>query len=324
MTRESSSACLPWIAILAGSVALLWWLVRLNHAGFQGRRLLLLHADEGGSAQTLSFVLTLPIFVWVMLFIVQVSQLMIATIAVNYAAFAAARAAIVWIPANIAGTETENCLTGYGVDPEAQNLVPVLDPSDPNYGPAQGGDTYLVAQSGPKYTKIQLAAALALMGVSPSRDLGLDVPVEGESAQGVLPSAYNALAPNALAPQAVGRRLNNKLAYALENTEVDVRVFHPGSEPPLITYDLPLNTTEFVPGQEIGWQDAITVTVNYQLALLPGPGRLLGSGTVKASDKIYTDGQEPTRKGMMVYKYPLSASATLGNEGEKSVAPYVY
>ena len=127
-------------------MALLWFLVRLNRAGFQWRRLLLLHADEGGSAQALSFVLTLPIFVWVMLFIVQVSQLMIATIAVNYAAFAAARSAIVWIPANIAGVETENCVAGYTPDLNAQNLVPVLDPTAPNYGPAQGaGDTYIVS-----------------------------------------------------------------------------------------------------------------------------------------------------------------------------------
>jgi hypothetical protein len=323
MTRAVLWACLPWVAILLGSMALLWFLARLNHARFQWRRLLLLHADEGGSAQALSFVLTLPIFVWVMMFIVQVSQLMIATIAVNYAAFAAARSAIVWIPANIAGIETENCIAEYWLDPNTQNLVPVLDPSDPNFGPAQGGDTYLVnaTPSDPKYAKIQMAAALALMGVSPSRDLGLPVPQEGESAQGVLTTAYDALAPNSLAPQAVGRRLNNKLAYALANTDVAVSVFHPGSEPPLLNYDSPPYPAEFIPGQEIGWQDAITVTVTYQMALLPGAGRLLSVGNAN----IKTDGeQEPTRKGMKVYKYQLSASATLGNEGEKSVAPYVY
>ena len=95
------------------------------------------------SAQALSFVLTLPIFMWVMMFIVQVSQLMIATIAVNYAAFAAARTAIVWIPANIAGVETENCISG---------LVPT--------GQAQGGDTYSVnaTPGDPKYAKIQMAS----------------------------------------------------------------------------------------------------------------------------------------------------------------------
>ncbi|MGO8753395.1 MAG: hypothetical protein ACLQNE_46255 [Thermoguttaceae bacterium] len=313
MTRAVLLACLPWVAILLGSMALLWFLVRLNHAGFQWRRLLLLHADEGGSAQALSFVLTLPIFMWVMMFIVQVSQLMIATIAVNYAAFAAARAAIVWIPANIAGVETENCISG---------LVPT--------GQAQGGDTYSVnaTPGDPKYAKIQMAAALALMGVSPSRDLGLPVPQEGESAQGVLTAAYDALAPNSLAPQAVSRRLGNKLAYALDNTVVEISVFHPcpdppspGSDPALAPYDLQPYPAEFVPGQEIGWQDAITVTVTYQMALLPGAGRLLSVGNAN----ITTDGaQGPASQGMQVYKYQLSASATLGNEGEKSVAPYLY
>ena len=49
--------------------------------------------------QSLSFVLTLPLFIMVMMMIVQVSQLMIGMVVVHYAAFAAARSAAVWIPA---------------------------------------------------------------------------------------------------------------------------------------------------------------------------------------------------------------------------------
>ena len=49
--------------------------------------------------QSLSFVLTLPVFILVMMMIVQVSQLMIGIVVVHYAAFAAARSAAVWIPA---------------------------------------------------------------------------------------------------------------------------------------------------------------------------------------------------------------------------------
>ena len=48
-------------------------------------------AIKPGSVQTLSFVLTLPIFIMVMMLIVQVSQLMIGLIVVHYAAYAAAR-----------------------------------------------------------------------------------------------------------------------------------------------------------------------------------------------------------------------------------------
>ena len=62
-------------------------------------RLLTLHRDEAGNIQSLSFVLTLPVFIFVMLMIVQVSQLMIGIVVVNYAAFAAARSAAVRIPA---------------------------------------------------------------------------------------------------------------------------------------------------------------------------------------------------------------------------------
>ena len=53
----------------------------------------------------------------IMMFIVQVSQLMIGTIVVHYAAFAAARTAIVWIPARLGLEESENCISVYDLDP---------------------------------------------------------------------------------------------------------------------------------------------------------------------------------------------------------------
>ena len=88
MTRQVLLACLPWTAVLGGSIALLWLLARLHRARFDWGRIRLLPGDELGTVQSLSFVLTLPAFVMVMLFILQVSQLMIATIAVHYAAYA--------------------------------------------------------------------------------------------------------------------------------------------------------------------------------------------------------------------------------------------
>src|SRR5262245_46550230 len=78
----------------------------------QGRRstfdLLRLHADQRGSVQSLSFVLTVPIFVMLMLLAVQITQLMIGLIVVQYAAYAAARSASVWIPARMEPDELEN------------------------------------------------------------------------------------------------------------------------------------------------------------------------------------------------------------------------
>ena len=55
--------------------------------------------------QSLSFVLTLPVFIFIMMMIVQVSQLMIGIVVVHYAAFAAARSAAVWIPAAMPAPE---------------------------------------------------------------------------------------------------------------------------------------------------------------------------------------------------------------------------
>src|SRR5437763_280558 len=50
-----------------------------------------LHTDQRGSVQSLSFVLTVPLFIMLMLLAVQITQLMIGLVVVHYAAFAAAR-----------------------------------------------------------------------------------------------------------------------------------------------------------------------------------------------------------------------------------------
>ena len=59
------------------------------------------HADQRGSVESLSFVLTVPVFIMLMLLAVQITQLMIGLVVVHYAAFAAARSATVWIPARL-------------------------------------------------------------------------------------------------------------------------------------------------------------------------------------------------------------------------------
>ena len=83
-----------------------------------------------GQRQSLSFVLTLPLFILVMLTLVQISQVMIGRMVVQYAAFAAARSAIVWVPARLPG-EPENWLPTY---------APADDPSAALVGPAAGLD----------------------------------------------------------------------------------------------------------------------------------------------------------------------------------------
>jgi len=329
MTRLLLVSLLPWLGVLVAALAVAWLVVRLSNARFDWSRLVRLHEDQQGSAQTLSFVLTLPIFVWVVMLIVQVSQLMIAQVVVEYAAFAAARSAIVWIPARVdSGSEPTNCISAYFPDPEAPDQVfPITDPTDPAYGPMEGGLTFVVAPGGPKYQKIFSAAVMALLSICPSRDVGARLPAEGEAAADILRGAYLALAPGGTAgPEDIDRRVRNKLAYALANTSVEVRFYHTNRypEPPLVTYCLPDDVAQFR-FNELGWQDTITVTVRHQLALLPGPGRLLWRWrNVNPPDGTPDRGAQQIQQQGRVYTYPLVASATLGNEGLESVIPYEY
>lgn len=319
MGRAVLTACAPWLGWLMVSFVVLFLLLRACRAKMDIRRLQQLHADQHGTAQSLSFVLALPFFVIIILFIVQVSQLMIATVVVQYAAVAAARAAAVWIPAEC-NIEKANCISRYDFDWGAKDQVaPVPD------GPTAGGQTFLVEPGSPKYDKICSAAVMACMPISPSRDVGLSLSGQGPAAAAIVKTAYAALAPGASSNAAVPRRIENKLAYAMANTSIELRFYHPNSEPlnnwQLMHYGVPLgvrplggaynipdHSEEFQPN-ELGWQDQITVKVNYSLALLPGPGRLLaGTGVQHIQGNVYT--------------YPLSASATIGNEGEKSMFPY--
>ena len=324
MGRAVLQACLPWLALFVVLCLCLWLLARLNGTRPRLGRVLGLHGDENGTAQSLSFVLVLPFFVMIMLFIVQVSQLMIGTIVVHYAAFAAARSAIVWIPATLGdGAELENGISAYYPDPEATDqVVPILDPDDESYGPADGGMTMLVAPGSPKYEKIVSAAVMACVPISPSRDLGLGLSGRGGLAGAILKEAYRSMAPDSVLNTRIPRRLENKLAYALENTWIEIRFFHMNSEPPLVTYLLPRDIGEFH-FNELGWQNPITVNVRHDMALLPGPGRLLAR-KVRRPDRSPDEVAEKIERSGNVYVYSLTASATLGNEGEKSVIPYAY
>lgn len=329
MGRAVLVACLPWLGMLAAAVLVAWLLVRLSGARLAWGRLRSLHRDQGGAVQSLSFVLVLPFFVMVMLFIVQISQLMMATAVVQYAAFAAARAAVVWIPASL-GAEPENCISAYAVDPAAEyTKEPVWDPDSPAFGPSDAGHveglTYVVAPAGPKYEKIWTAAVLACMPVCPSRDLGMTPQGGGPTVAAALKTVYRAMVPAAQGNTRIGPRIDNKLAYSMANTRIEVRFFHSNTEPPLRDY-YPWVLDDLGQGigyqpNELGWRDPITVTVSHDLALLPGPGRFLSRKNPRvASDTV----DERIVQEGGVYKYPLSASATLGNEGEKSVIAYVH
>lgn len=319
-------ACLPWLGVLLVACAAAWGLLRLSSARAEWKRLLRLHRDELGAVQSLSFVLTLPVFVLLMLFIVQVSQIMIGAVVVNYAAYAAARAAVAWIPARVGGWELENCIgPGYVIDLNAPNQVmPVTDPTAPDYGPMSGGLTFIVPYdpASPKFQKIMAAAVLGVMPVCPSRDLGLTYPASSGMAVDLLRQAYYVNVPAAANNPRIPQRLANKMAYGLTATEVELRFFHSNREPPLLPYMIEDDVYEFRPN-ELGFQDAVTVTVTHHMALLPGPGRFL-SRPVRRPDGSPDLVAQKIEHHLGLATYPLTASVTLGIEGEKSVIPYTY
>jgi len=303
-----------------------WLLLRMGKVRPDLRRVLALHRDEVGAVQSLSFVLTLPIFVLLMLFIIQVSQIMIGTVVVHYAAFAAARAAAVWIPAKVGDWELENCIgPGYVLDPTAPDQVmPITDPTSSEYGPTSGGLTFIIPYdpASPKYQKIANAAFLGVMPICPSRDLGLAVSGAAGTAADLLRQAYLANVPGASNIPRIPRRLENKLAYALAATEVELRFFHSNREPPLAPYFLEDDVYEFRPN-ELGFQDTITVTVTHHMALLPGPGRFL-TRPVRRPDGLPDQVAQQIERRNGIATYPLRASISMGIEGEKSVIPYTY
>src|SRR5687768_10542174 len=108
MLRPALMACLPWFVVLLALVGALWLLVRFCRPPVSWQRLATLHSNQTGGVHSLSFVATLPVFVMVIMLIVQVSQVMIANLVVQYAAYAAARSAMVWTPARVPPWEYAN------------------------------------------------------------------------------------------------------------------------------------------------------------------------------------------------------------------------
>jgi len=256
--------------------------------------------------QSLSFVLTVPLFIMLMLLAVQITQLMIGQIIVHYAAFAAARSAAVWIPARI---EEPLELANWINRRQHSGTAPLAD----------------VAAASPKMAQIHRAAALACVSIAPSRDLGIGE--AGDMTTQALIAVFSAYSPTAQSNSRLPTRLANKWAYASRATDVELSTFHrrygPGDrdEPPLWDSN-PSSVEAFYKATEIGWRDEITVKVMHHFALLPGPGRLLAR---RANESLRADTvSRSISRADRVYYVPIAAAATLVPEGEKSIAPYVH
>ncbi len=342
MHRAILQSLLPAFVAMCVGFVLLLLVMKLSGAKLSVPRLRRLHRCEQGAVQSLSFVLTLPLFVMLVMFIVQVSQLMVGMIVVNYAAFAAGRAAIVWAPAHFRG------MSSYAQSFE--NVVP--DPlRDDNGVRAQflgsSVDMSGIDQSASyKINKVFSAAAMALTPISPSHTYLEPVacpscPVQTDVVQAI----YQQLNPTSASNSKIPERLRNKLSYAIWNTTLDISFIAKDYErgptynprvlrvvDGVIATD---ETGEYVRDwnrNEIGWQDPIVIRLTYDFALLPGPGRFLAKYIVGGDGRQDTVAPTIQRRTSgagsrvpfiePVHTTPISATVMLINEGFKPLLAY--
>ncbi|HTI50110.1 MAG TPA: hypothetical protein VL475_04135 [Planctomycetaceae bacterium] len=342
MSRAVLIAWLPWFGCLLAAFAALWLVLRFSGARLAIGKLRRLHGCEAGSVQTLSFVLTLPLFIMLLMFIVQVADLMIAIGVIHYAAFAAARSAIVWLPANYSAYEPANTLGTASMEtrPSPPWLMTQL--------------TLSQYPSEQKYNKIWTTAMLNCAPLSPSYDL--EQPSKQAPLVAAVQTVYPTLVPNSSSYPRIRNLIAKKISYSGRNTWIvtsGVDRDATGSDAngkPRPTYNpypghyvlqpdpnTGQMTKTWIPWNplEIGWEDPVTVAVFHKYALMPGPGRFLatvltpGDGTVDQVSPLVqqSQGQQGERydggdRKIRLYYIVLTAAVTMSNEGLKSVMPY--
>src|SRR5262245_49928409 len=329
MHRAILEACFPYFLWLLAGFASLWLVVRVSGARLSLGRLRTLHRSEEGSVQSLSFVLTLPLFMMIVLFIVQVSQLMIGITIVHYAAFAAARAASVWLPAEMPA-EPANVLDPISIDPK-RTEYPYWHTQPATFHQLPPGVAW-------KYQKVWSAAAMACFPIAPSHQY-LTPDAMQAMGGGITPStiqAYQALVPRTAGDPVIPNRIRNKAYYAFEHTWIHISGVdygdnsNPGAGNSVTgpTYNPLGHPTVTYNREEIGWQDPITVQVWFRFPLMTGPGRFLSPGhflkarlsspdgtpdKVSSRIKIW-DRREHPRYRESIYWVELTAIATITAE----------
>jgi TadE-like protein len=328
--RDILIACLPCFLVLCAAMLVLRGMLAVGVAAFDWRRLTQMHSCQRGGVQSLAFVLTMPIFIMVVLLIVQVSQLMIAQMVLHYAAFAGARAASVWLPAAVDNPATE--MDDYA---EVENRVSDRpSTNDGDYTTFEVGSS----SSSQKLWKVRAAVLQALAPLAPSRDLGARAQMTRlTDVISANQQMYATLVPASQSNSRIAVRITNKLNYADQNTRVVVewRDGRDGSGRDSLhntAYNVRNHTCPNPELQthyresEIGWQDPITVYVIHQFALLPGPGRFLAARLIRADglpDRVSPRIQQNPNTSRTVYTTTMTAAATITCEGLKSVKPLV-
>lgn len=344
MHRAILEACFPYFLWMLSGFAGIWLMLRMSGGRPSLGKLRALHGCQQGGVQTLSFVLTLPIFMMLVLFIVQVSQLMIGITVVHYSAYAAARAASVWLAAEMPG-EPANEMDPIAIDAE-KSIYPLWMSRIIVFNSIPPGRAW-------KYNKVWSSAAIACIPIAPShRYLSASAlqQLDSNVAETIV-TLYQRNVPKSAGNPQIPNRLRNKAAYAAEHTYIMIKgadlSLNSSNGPTYNPLDHPQpsdpNSPEFnfpdrwqYQQNEIGWQDPVTVQVWFRFPLLTGPGRFLSPGKFlstklsnpdgtpdKVSNRIQLwDKKEHPNYAESMYVTVLTATATISNEGVKSVIPY--
>ncbi|MBM79051.1 MAG: hypothetical protein CMJ78_00460 [Planctomycetaceae bacterium] len=326
------------IALITAFVALLI-VIRVSKCRFSFARLRQIHGCETGAVQSLATVLTLPLFIMIVMFIIQVSELMHGIIAVNYSTFAGVRAAAVWIPSNPRAGDMQ-MLENVLPLPITENNPIMLNNGAPLTGPRATMQPRVSTEYVEKYQRILNSTAMALAPACPSHDYGFQVQGSAAQLQDAAMTAYLDMVPEARESTKVPRRIQSKIAYAIRNTSVIVEFEDKDTlQGPTYNPRVPVrmeNGQVVVDDQgrvvrnwnphEVGWQDPMTVTVVHHFALLPGPGRFLAKYLVRDnySDRTASRiNQLSAPNGESVYTVMITASAQMTSEGFKPIMSYV-
>jgi len=352
MLRSIVEAWLPLLGWLAPLGVLLGIVVRLGRGSGgtgipsrTGARCRQLVTCQSGSIQSLAFVLTFPIFLMVVLLIIQISQLMLGIAVVQYAAFSAARSAAVWLPAH---TDLE--------DEQANRVTTSSLDRGRVGGPGGGGGEFPYWMSVPqlgqnlvpgrvgKMHRIWRTAALGCAPLAPSRRVTNSEP-GSNPLSGAAIEAWQLLMARPDSRGYFRTRLQRQLDYAAFNTLVLVRgrdadgasgpTYNPYPGHYVQQYDPQLgqSVAVWIPWDpyELGWEDPVTVSVYHNFALLPGPGRFLSERLVapRTPDLVSRhireqQGGHPLGYQRGLYVVTLEAHSTLQLEGLKSVMPYLH
>ena len=227
------------LAIMAVLLLTLCLLVRISGGRKRQRIVWGLHGDQQGSVQSLSFVLTLPVFIMIIMAVVQIGQIMMAQVVVEYAALASARAASVWTSTFTKRGENYSDSHVSQIEQQRNCLGDRREPIGTEAKVAK----YRIVTSDKKHTKvgqIEKAAHMACLPICPSRWPYLGEPMLSDTdtidTHASLVKAYNQMAGehSSASEQAISDRLKKKYAYSKKNTTVKIEIDHPlQSEPSL-------------------------------------------------------------------------------------------